>query len=269
MKENRIVFLSVPESLRGADAHDSEETFNHNFSINPDIPIPVEIPEGLEKINIEELSWEMIISGMLRVIEAGEEKQEWLEYYRNFVLTMRPGIFEEFTEAAVIKARNGDYDTALGIFDMLRALFPPPSQHFAVLTLNRAFVLEQRAAHFRRLGSPEADNAGLDTENAYRQLLKAQPPLPGAYYNAGYFFLSQKNFGQAMECFSNYIKVAHDPFDSDKKKEVKSIIKEIRDKGLNDESFIEAYGLIRQEKAEESLSYIHDFLECYPKVWNG
>jgi hypothetical protein len=71
----KIVFLSVPESLRGqiqaslehthecGDEHEEPE-----FSIDPAIPLPVELPPDETRLNIEELSWEMILSGMIRVL---------------------------------------------------------------------------------------------------------------------------------------------------------------------------------------------------------
>ena len=281
MKENRIHFLTVPESLRG---HLTEEHGLDGFSIDPDIPVPLEIPEGQEKVNIEDLSWEMILAGMLRVIESGEEKQEWINYYRSFVLTIRPGILEEFTEAALIKARNGDCDKALEILDTLRGLFPSgrssreihlqpiaddaaaAAANAVTVDLNRALVLEQQAAQFRRLGKTEAEAAYIAAEKAYLDLMELEPPLPDAHYNGGYFFLSQKDFHQAAECFSRYIEIAHD---EDKLKRAKKIIKEIRDKGLDDDSFIEAYTLIQQGKAGEALPLIHSFLEQRPTVWNG
>ena len=135
-----VVFLSVPESLRD--------------QLNPDIPIPVEIPEGNETLNLEELSWEMIIAGMLQVIAAGPEtlvaaekcdenvSSLWIDYYRHFVLEVKPSIMSEFTEAAILKAHNGDFDLALEILDSLRGLFPVSP----VVMLNRALVLEERAA---------------------------------------------------------------------------------------------------------------------------
>ena len=97
----KIIFLSVPESLRGH--------VDDSFSIDPDIPLPVEVPENF---SMDELSWEMIIAGMLRIIADGS-KEECADYYRRFVLAVRPGIMNEFTEAAILKARNGDFDLAL------------------------------------------------------------------------------------------------------------------------------------------------------------
>jgi len=139
----RIHFLSVPESLRGKIDNLSQDC---EFTINPDIPLPVEIPENDEKLNLEELNWEMIVSGMIHVISAEPgayfpaENGEWLNYYRHFILALRPNILEELTEAAVLKARNFDFDSALEIFDGLRGVFPASP----VVKLNKALAMEER-----------------------------------------------------------------------------------------------------------------------------
>ncbi len=46
---DRIVFLSVPESLRGKIETSSKDdaSSESNFSIDPAIPIPVEIPHDI------------------------------------------------------------------------------------------------------------------------------------------------------------------------------------------------------------------------------
>ena len=250
-RRSRLVFLSVPESLRGQAEN-----------INPDIPLPVEIPEGEEKLNLEELSWEMIVSGMLVVIAEGKEKAEWIDYYRHLVLAIRPSIMGEFTEAAILNARSGEFDLALEILDALRGLFPASP---AVL-LNRALVMEERATALERRGGAEAAAALTAAEAAYATALALHPPFPGALFNAGFFYLGQKDFRRAKEYFSLYVTVSED---REKTERAGSIIKDIERTGLEDESFIEAYTLIRQGNEEAGMRSIRDFIEKRPSVWNG
>ena len=259
-QKGKILFLSVPETLR--------EQISESFTINPDIPIPVEIPEGEEQLNLEELSWEMIISGMLNVISQGSEQPEWIGYYRHFVLAVRPSILWEFTEAAILKARNGDFDLAMEILDALTGLFPASPQ----ILLNRALVLEERASAAERQEAASAEaNAGAEAairaaESAYEEVLCLAPPFPPAFFNAGFFYLEQKSYSRARECFAVY---AGSGDDDDKKEQARTIIKNIDDNGLEDESFNEAYALIRQGKDEAAMAGIRGFIEKYPSVWNG
>ena len=266
LKEN-IVFLSVPENLRGQIADSGAEAEN-NFTIDPDIPIPVEIPGGCGALHMEELSWEMIISGMLRVIAAGpaalshEENAAWIDYYRRFVLSVRPNILGEFTEAAVLKARNGSFDLSLEIMDSLRGLFP----FSPAVMLNRALILEQRAAFLEEHNRAEASEAFLAAHTAYEETLSLHPDFPDALFNAGFFCLGGKDFCRAREYFSRYVDIADDEI---KKERAQSIIKDIDESGLDDESFHEACEYIRQGKDEEGLRCIRGFLENHPTVWNG
>jgi tetratricopeptide (TPR) repeat protein len=295
MAENKIIFLAVPESLRGqieSPGHTHTHPHLHDdtdegltggaeeFSIDPAIPIPVELPPGEKEINLEELSWEMILSGMIRVITRFPPDAEiirdepskapplvisagQIDYYRRFILAVKPDIRREFTEAAILKAKNGDFDMALEIFDALGGLFPGSPEAL----LNRALVLEERAEALEQSGREEAAAAGnREAEDAYKAALAVEPPFPNSFFNAGFFYLRLRDFGRAREYFSRYAALADDP---DKKEKAESIIREITEKALDDETFQEAYQRIRGGKEREGLDLIRNFLERHPEVWNG
>jgi tetratricopeptide (TPR) repeat protein len=259
MIETKVVFLPVPASFTELFPRPAKP--DEEFSINPDIPIPVEISNG-EDINLTELSPEMILSAMLRVIDTGEAKEEWTNYYRHFVLVFRPGILVELTEAAVGKARNGDFDEALDIFSCLRGLFP----FSASVSLNIALVLEKKAAECLRLGKEDGGKSLDDAAAAYKELMAREPPFPRAFFFGGRFFLSQNDFQKAAECFSRFIEIGKD---GKKKNHAKDALKEMRDKGLDEYCFNEARLSLEQGKAEEGLRCIREFLESRPLVWNG
>jgi tetratricopeptide (TPR) repeat protein len=287
MAENRIVFLAVPESLRGqieaqphAPDHENHGRKAAEFTIDPAIPIPVELPLGEETINLDELSWEMILSGMIRVITRfppGTEilqggppgspalklSAEQIDYYRRFVLAVKPDIHREFTGAAIIKAKNGDFEPALEIFSALEGLFPGAPE----VLLNRALALEERAEALERAGREEAAEKGnQEAGKAYEAALAVKPPFPNSFFNAGFFYIKLRDFHRARDCFSQYVALADDP---DKKERAESLIQEITGKALDDEAFREAYELIRRGEEQEGLAYIRDFLERYPEVRNG
>jgi len=244
------------------------------FFIDPDIPIPMEVPEegiSASKAALEDLSWEMIVSGMLRVIAEGEARADWIDYYRGFVLAVRPSIMWEFTEAAILKARNGEFALALEILGSLRGLFPASP----VVALNRALVLERRAEFLERRGG-DAAGAGAafrEAEEAYGETLSMRPLFPEAAFNAGFFFLGRKDFARARECLSLYLDHADggsgDPPDPAKPKRARAAIREIDASGLEDESFREAYMLVRDGNEEAGMREVRGFIERRPEVWNG
>jgi Flp pilus assembly protein TadD len=278
MQKGRIIFLSVPESLReqfiaqtcSHEGHEDCDGHGHGFSINPDIPIPAELPEetGIaEDQALADLSWEMILSGMLRVIQEGCESEEWLDYYREFVLALRPGIIRELSEAAAVKAQNGDYDMALDILNVLVGFFTPVTdQPHVLIRLNRALVLEQRAAKLSQQGKKEASAATGEAMRAYDELMALTPTHPQVFFCAGLFFLSQKEYSRARECFSRHIETSDN---EESKKRAEGIISEIIDRGLEDEDFCKARELIQAGKPEDGMRRIRVFLEKQPLVWNG
>ena len=258
--QNRVLYLSVPESLRGQIEQLSGD--QAEFAIDPSIPLPVELPTDGSQFKMEELSWEMMISGMLLVLAEADAREEWLLYYRRFVLALRPAILGEFTEAAILKARNGDFDLALEIMDSLRGLFPASP----VVMLNRILILEQQAGSLMQKNDPEADTAYETAQDAYDEILSLHPCFPQALFNAGFFYLDRKDFSRAKELFFRFTEYG----DTDEKLEkAKTIIKDIEESGLEDESFSEAYVMIQKGNEEAGMRSIHDFMERYPSVWNG
>ncbi|MDR2808156.1 MAG: tetratricopeptide repeat protein [Spirochaetaceae bacterium] len=243
-----IIFLAVPESIR--DLGDQE------FSVNPDIPIPVEVTDDAVS-DLQNLSWEMIIAGMMQVI-IDDPATEHADYYRRFIVTVRPNIISELSDAALIKARNNDCDAALKIIDDLQTVFPD----FPQLFLNRALVLEERAGHAGQKTGVAIDQACA----AYDEALAHNPMLPVAFFYAGFFFMKHKRFGRAKECFLSYLACSDDPAEKEK---VESIIHHISQNGLDDIDFQEAYSFISAGALDQGLEHIHCFLERYPDVWNA
>jgi tetratricopeptide (TPR) repeat protein len=258
------------------DAHHSHEAGEclcgeeAPFTIDPSIPLPVEL-SGLEKsgsagIDWERLSGEMILSGMIRVLMEDPEAEN-AAYYRRFVRAVKPNILEEFTEAAILKARNGEYDTALEIITALRGLFPQEP----VVLLNRALILENRAASrseaLEQAGrAREADAENTPVRDAYAELLALNPPFPNGLFNAGFFYIKQRNFALAKYCFAAYIPLAEEP---EKQKRARKMLAEIEKSGLDDPVFQDAYDCVRRGEEQEGILKIRDFLERHPGVWNG
>jgi Flp pilus assembly protein TadD len=268
------------------------------FAFDPAIPIPVELPAG--ETSLEGLTGEMILSGMLRVLSGEEspvspggvqpggsaafspetsllggsagEAERRRDYYRRLALALRPGIPEELTEAAILKARNGEYALALEILAVLKGLCPgAPS-----VPLNQAMVLEERAAALERAGQETAAEAEyLAAEAAYGEALAAESPLPDTLFNAGHFFLKRRDYGRAQVCFRAYggLEDREDEegfeLDPEKRENALSLAREIEEQGLEDEDFREAWEQIRQGREREGMDRVRLFLERRPGVWNG
>jgi tetratricopeptide (TPR) repeat protein len=230
MEQGRRIYITVPPALY-AQFKGHDET--NAFSFDPAVPLPVELPPGETDFKAETLSTEMILSGILRElsgISGPSSYQERFDYYRALVTAVRPGILVELTEAAILKAKNGDHNTALEIFDILSGLFP---RHPAIL-LNRALVLEARA---EAAGSPAVPPAAGATPSAAATIgmaaAVAEPtaeaatettsgvagfasaelawedalasPLADTMFYAGLFYFKQGEYSRAAELFALYL----------------------------------------------------------------
>lgn len=261
-----VVFLTLPENFKvSKDA----------LHIDPTIPLPVQLPPGVskdEKFDISEISEEMILAGILAILAYDKTNQN-INYYRSLILKAKPNLKKELSEAAILKAKNEDFEIAEEIFEALRGLDPEDM----AIVLNTAIFFDQRADSYRKSGLLEdADAYDNDAEYYYKQAMDAEPPLPDAYFNAGFFYLKQKNFSKGKDCFELYLAYVVDAKDEDlgangiyKKERAAEIIRDIDNRNLDDELFKAAYDFISNGEEEKGLDKIRQFLQKNPKTWNA
>lgn len=263
---NSVVFITLPEDF---------EISKKAMHIDTTIPLPVQLPLGSnpeEPFDISTLSEEMILAGILTVL-AYDKSNPNLNYYRNIITNAKPNIKTELSEAAILKARNEDFEIAEEIFDALRGLDPEDM----AIVLNTALFFDQRADSYRKSGLIEdADAYDNDAEYYYKQAMDSEPAIPDAFFNAGFFYLKQKNFIKGKECFEIYLAYVVDAKDEElgengiyKKQRAAEIIRDIENRNLDDELFKSAYDLICNDEEEKGLDKIRQFLEKNPKIWNA
>lgn len=263
-----IVFISLPESFVPE---------NSAFPLDINIPLPVQrVISDTEtestSFDIENLTWEQILAGIL-IILAYDTNNTHTIYYRKLLLAAKPNIKDELTEAAILKARNEDYDIAEEIFMALYGLDPEDMAN----VLNMALFFDQRADSYRQSNLIEdADAYDENAHHYYQKVMEVDPIIPEAFFNAGFFYIKQKNFSRGRECFENYLDLTADLDetqlgDDDKYKQdrAKEIVADISTRNLDDELFKSAFDFISMGEEEKGLDAIRSFLEKNPNVWNA
>jgi Flp pilus assembly protein TadD len=253
-----LVFITIPEE------HQVSTAFS---GFDPSIPLPVQLAAPDAKFDINTLSQEMILAGILTVL-AWDPENAHLEYYRSILRTIHPGIREEMTEAAILKIHNGDFDLAEEIFRALHGFDPSDK----VTVLNLALLMDERADSMRRSGlDDDADAFDASAFAFYRDAMTSDPPLPEAFFNAGFFYLKQKNYRKAREALETYLKIEAAETETVKmrKQKAKEIVEEISSRDLDDDLFKQAYDFITMGEEEKALESIRLFMEHHPKVWNA
>ncbi len=258
-----IVYIKLPESFSISDS---------SFTLDPAIPLPVQLyTTDTSKFNISNLTWEMILAGILTIL-AYDLNNEHIDYYRSLLLESRPNIKAELTEAAILKARNETGDVAEEIFAALRGLDPADM----TTILNSALFYDQRADSYRKSSlNEDADACDDMAHQYYKKVLSAEPAIPDAFFNAGFFYLKQKDFSRSRQCFETYSTLMSSQADTAdeniqyKIRRSKEIADDISTRNLEDELFKSAYDFIIMEQEEKGLEQIRQFLGKNPKVWNA
>ncbi len=256
----RLVFIELPPALAREIG---------SFKPDPSIPLPVETAgpasdeEGtVSRFDPRTLTAEALVAGMLRLL-AWRPRHEHADYYRSFILAVKPDILAELSQAGIAKARNRDWEIAEEIFRALAGLFPVAPEPL----LDLAILSEDRAEAYAESGREAlADEMGERAFDAYKRLLALEPPFTPAFFNAGFFFLRRRNFERASSLFGTYAEIGDD-------EEKKARAREIRDRlgqqGYLDNLFKEAYDFIRLGEEEKGLEKAKEFIARHPEVWNG
>lgn len=233
-----------------------------DFLLDPDILLPVELPAGAQALHPGELTWEAIVAGTLKVL-AWDPSNAHTDYYRKFVLAVKPDIKTEFTHVGILKARNGESEVAIEIFRALEGLFPDD----AVTQMNLALAYEERARHLEKLERTEqAEELQALAFEAYKAALAADPEEPTIHYNLAYFYLHQRSFEKAREHLQYYAK---NGTDEKRVSEARRLMREIDRQGLMDGLYQKAFDAIRMGKEEEGIAHIQEFLSSRPAVGNA
>ncbi len=261
---NSVVFITLP---------DDYELPKEAYKIDTTIPLPVQLPtEDTKNFDIKDLKWEMILAGILTVL-AYETDNKNAQYYRSIILASKPNIKLELTEAAILKTKNEDWDIAEEIFTALHGLDPEDM----AIVLNSALFYDQKAESFRRAGLNEDADAYDDLAfDYYKKAMVAEPPLPDAFFNAGFFYMKQRNYSKGKDCFETYLTLTKETDetkisenDKYKRERAKEIVNDIAARNLEDELFKSAYDFIKMEQEDKALEKIREFLQKNPKVWNA
>lgn len=251
-----LVFITV-----SAEQHLPAEVFDAS------IPLPVQLASPGAKFDPAGLSLEMILAGMLTVF-AYDPENAHLAYYRAIMKALRPNIRSEMTEAGILNAKNGDFELAEEIFLALRGYDPEDR----LTVLNLALLMDERADAMRKSGlEDEADAFDANAFEYYRLAMMAEPPIPDSFFNAGFFYLKQKNYAKARAALETYLKLETDSGESGKfrKQKAREIVDEISSRNLDDDLFKSAYDYITMGQEEKALEQIRLFMEHHAKVWNA
>lgn len=260
-----VYFINLPEDFKFSDTA---------LKIDTKIPLPVQrkVQGDPNDFDMKDIAPEQVLAGILTVL-AYDLKNENREYYRKIILQARPNIKKELGEAAILKARNEDWELAEELFLTLRGIDPEDK----AITLNFALFLDQRAENYRRSGlNDDADAYDNDALDYYKEAMDSEPAIPDAFFNAGFFYLKQHNFVEAKSTFETYLALTCDATDEDlgengiyKKERAQEIVNRISNEKMDDVAFTQAYKFITSGQEEKGLEEIRKFLSKNPKVWNA
>ena len=221
------------------------------FTLDPEILLPVELPPGVSSLNAGELSWEAIVAGTLKVL-AWDQGNVHTDYYRRFVLAVKPDIKTEFTHVGILKARNGESEA--GHRDLQGAGGPVPGRRGNADEPRARLRRARPAAGEARSRGPGGRVPGPGLRGVQGGPRRGPHPSrpstttsPTSTCTSGH----SRRRGSTSQVFAKT---------GDRReacREAKRIIREIDDQGLMDGLFQKAFDAIRMGQEEEGIAQHH------------
>lgn len=244
-----VYFISVPENFSHSIA---------SFTIDPTILLPVELKPGEKELDMGSISWEMIISGMLKVLTYSADA-EHVDYYRSFILAVKPDIEAELIKAGIEKAKQQEFDLAEELFKSARAVVPDS----LAAVFNLAQVYESRTISYEQLQKSElAREFANKADRAYRDAMRVDNSSVQLMQSAGAFYLRHGDHLRALEVYTRLEELQ--PAEKNRR-----IIEELQVQHKLDSSFQAAYQAIIDGREEEALQQIEGFIEEADRIWTA
>ena len=106
--------------------------------------------------------------------------------------------------------------------------------------------------------------------------MDAEPAIPDAFFNAGFYYMKKNQYSEARDCFDTYIALTcdltNDEIGSDadyKKERAQEIINNIVKQNMDDIHYKNAYKLIKSNEDEKGIDEVRIFLQNNSKIWSG
>jgi len=245
-----LVFICLPSSM---------ERDLGDFHIDPSIEIPVQLPAGKDNLESTEISIELLVAGMLKIIAFDPDHKNF-PYYRDFVLAVQGDSPEELNLAAISQEQKENYDFAEELFLTVNHLAPQSPTY-----INLATFYSKRASLDTSKGTSYDfyQQKSMETLKEGVSLFADDAPLLS---ELGFFHLYQGNVEIAKEYLDRFLEVSEE---GDKLEHVKKIMGDIDNKLNNDKLLMQAYDQIQMAKEEEALTNLEHYLGDNPKVWNA
>jgi tetratricopeptide (TPR) repeat protein len=257
MSGGTLAFIKVPES---------SSLSLGGFTLDPAIPLPLLIEEGLGSVGPASLTRERLLGGVLAILSRGVvsgEADPMSGYYREFAKTAAPELAAQLSAVGTEKARNGLFAEAEDVFIALEGLEPGSDAP----VVNRGLVSRERAAAARRASrEEEAEKFEAEAKRHFERAVGLEGASPVAFFHAGSFFEEMQDFERAASLFDTALSLGLEGAMAEK---AAKISREIKSRGLMDELFKEAYDYVRMGKEEEGLGKVERFMEGHPSLWNA
>lgn len=247
---NRVVFIEMKEG--------KSFTFR-NATLEPGLPIPMELDEVLQKASKVDLSSDLKVSSIVNgmaIILGADSHFPYKDAYIRFLMGMDEKMGEKILHNGFACAEKKQYMNAVLFFRAAHVLLGND--------LNVLYAYAKCCEDLSVTNSHDKEAEKLFLKEAFDvfEFLKTTyPESPYAYYHLGFHYSHQKSYSAAEQMWKMALKLG---MPDDKKPEIMERLEAIEDKV----SYEEGYQLILEGFSDEGLVKLLPLVEMHPDWWN-
>ncbi len=249
-----VVFISIHEDMR---------TNDKEFTINPSIPVPVQLQDGTQEIDMNNgITLAMLASGLIKTI-AYKEDHENISYYKNLLFAIQPDVVQELQLGAISKAKSGEIDFAI---ELTLAAVHLNSQ-IPELFVNLATLYAHKIKNaLDKENNEEADEYTRKQLDILQKGVDTHPLSHLLLSELGMVHLFLTNDEKALEYLNQYLKIA--PKD-DKREIIEKKVIELQQQADSERTLQEAFDEMQLGNDNTALTLINTFIQTNPKNWSA
>ena len=224
------------------------------FRLDSSIKIPIQLKESELALDIESITLEAIVAGML-VVMAYQRDHKDFEYFKNFVLAVEPMTIEQLHTAAIAKEQQKDFPFAEQLFLTVYNILRSADSCTNLAKLYSSWAVsnkEEEEVYIKKAIAILKDGIEIcaDKVKLYAEL--------GSYY--AYLH----NFDAAAKYLKLYIDNAEV-----KEQLFVDMYNDIFNKLGQEERLQKAYDFMMLEESDKALIEINRYIDISPKAWNA
>ena len=242
-----IRFITLPEERKIGEV-----------TINKDIPLPIQFPEGSVT---DDIDFNSIVAGLIKVVAWDTENANF-SYYKDLLLELQPDVIKELNVAAIAQSNKKDFAFAEELMLAVNHLSDAPESY-----INLAVLYAQMTVQLHKDGKDtEADMYDDKILEVLNECKAKHENHAATYSEISAFHMRHGDVESARDYLARYTELETDP---KKKANAQKTLKDIEKMLSSKDEIMYAYDKMMMGCPDDALEAMNKYIAKNDKQWES